>query len=40
MTAFADLGLSKDALLAVEKLGYDQPTPVPVSYSHLTLPTT
>ena len=28
MTAFADLGLSKDALLAVEKLGYDQPTPV------------
>ena len=28
MTKFADLGLSKDALLAVEKLGYDQPTPV------------
>ena len=28
MTKFTDLGLSKDALLAVEKLGYDQPTPV------------
>ena len=28
MTKFADLGLSKDALAAVEKLGYENPTPV------------
>ena len=28
MTAFADLGLSEQALAAVEKLGYDAPTPV------------
>ena len=28
MTKFADLGLSKNALAAVEKLGYENPTPV------------
>ena len=28
MTQFADLGLSEAALAAVERLGYDQPTPV------------
>ena len=28
MTKFADLGLSKDALAAVERLGYENPTPV------------
>lgn len=28
MTEFADLGLSKDALAAVERLGFEQPTPV------------
>ena len=28
MTAFAELGLSEAALAAVERMGYDSPTPV------------
>ena len=35
---FADLGIHADVLEAIEEMGWETPTPVPVPYTHLTLP--
>ena len=36
---FEELNLAPAILKAVLEQGYDTPTPIPVSYTHLTLPT-
>ena len=36
---FRELGLSDKTLKALSKKGFEEPSPIPVSYTHLTLPT-
>ena len=37
---FKELNITEPILKAIEEKGYAVPTPIPVSYTHLTLPTT
>ena len=44
MKTFEELGVSPEIRKAIEEMGYENPMPVqeeviPVSYTHLTLPT-
>ena len=37
---FEELGLYPQLLRAIKEMGFEEATPIPVSYTHLTLPTT
>ena len=36
---FHELGLDESILKSIDEFGFKEPTPIPVSYTHLTLPT-